>query len=549
MAIESNVTKEQEKEYTRLGFWDKWTYCDYIKRWAKAFPDKEALIDLNTRITWSQYRTMMDRMALNFLEAGIKSDDLVVTQLPNCVEAVIAEFALARIGACMVALAVQWREHELDYIIKQTESRASIVIQEYHGFNYVDMMRELQTNHKHLKHIIVLGEDVPGGTVSFRGMWENKLEEKYSEDYLDKNYPIDANDVLMMAYTSGTEADPKGCPKTHNQYKCFVRTGYLGNMQENMNDRVVIALPWSNQFAQYIGILPMAMAGGTVILLDGFEPAVMAQAITKEKGTVYAGVPAMHVMLLNYPGMDKSDFSSLRLAFTGGAPTPTVVIKQMMEKFGCLVGNGFGSTEGHLNVTEIGMEPELVSSTIGVPQLYSEIKIIDEEGNRLDVNQTGEFCQKAPWIISGYYKRPDLNREKWDEEGFFHSGDACYLDESGFLHFVTRLKDIIIRGGVNISAEELEFILYKHPKILNVAVVGMPDPRLGEKCCAWVELKPGGKSLTVEEVRAFMEKEKVAKNKWPERIEVIDQLPRTPTGKVRKNFLRNAIAKKLEVEK
>ncbi len=542
MSIESNVTNEQIEYYTNLGFWDKWTYCDYVKRWAIAFPDKEALIDAKTRFTWSQYRTMMDRLALNFLELGIKRDDLVVAQIPNCVEAVVVELALARIGACVVPLALQWREHELDFVLAQTEAPAVIVRNEYHGFSHAEMMKGLQSKHSKLKYVVSLGGDTPG-TVSFEKMWENRLEEKYAADYLDKNCRIDSNDVLTICYTSGTEADPKGCPRTHNHWKIHVRSAFLHHLTENVNDRVVMALPWINLFGQCVGILAMAMVGGTLILLDGFNPAVMAQTIAKEKATLYAGVPAMHVAILRYPELDKYDLSSLRVVASGGAPCPTSVIEELMSRFGCLVWNGFGSNEGHLNVTEVGLEPELVSTTIGVAQLYGQIKIVDENNNVLGVGEVGEYCQKAPFIIAGYYKRPDLNKAKWDRDGFYHSGDACYLDENGLYHFSTRLKDIIIRGGMNISAEEVEYILYRNPKVINVAVVGMPDQILGERCCAFMEVK-SGESMSLEEVRVFMEQNNVAKYKWPERIEVIGQLPRTPTGKILKYVLREEIRKK-----
>ncbi len=545
MAIQSNVTKEQIEYYTSLGFWDKWTFCDYIKRWAAAFPDKEALIDVKTRLTWSQYKTMVDRLALNFLELGIKRDDLVVTQVPNCVEAIITEFALARIGACVVPLAMQWREHELNYVLGQTESPAVVVAKEYANFNYVNMMKKLQNGHPRLRHLIVLGDDVPEGTVSYRKLWENKLEKNVAADYLDRHFPIDANDVLTMCYTSGTEADPKGCPRTHNHWKAFERSAFLHHLTENVHDKVVMALPWINLFGQSVGILSMAMTGGTLILLDGFNPAVMARTIAAEKATLYAGVPAMHIALLNYPELEQYDLHSLRVVASGGAPCPTAVIKQMMEKFGCLVWNGFGSNEGHLNVTEVGLEPDLVSTTIGVPQLYSQTKIVDENNQVLGVGKIGEFCQKSPFIIAGYYKRPDLNARKWDPDGFYHTGDACYLDENGFYHFSTRLKDIIIRGGMNISAEEIEFLLYKNPKVQNAAVVGMPDEKLGERCCAYLEVKPG-ETVTLEDIQAFLEKEGVAKYKWPERIEIISQLPRTPTGKVLKYVLRDDIAKKMK---
>ncbi|MFH1139558.1 MAG: AMP-binding protein [Pseudomonadota bacterium] len=541
MSVESNVTREQIEEYTRLGFWDKWTLCDYVKRWALNFPDKEALIDPRTRLTWSRYRVMMDRLALHFLELGLKKGDLVVAQIPNRVEAVVVEMALARIGACIVPLAMQWREHELGYVLSLTQAPAVIVPKDYKGFDYVAMMGGLRTSRPTLKTIIALDGEPAEGVVSFNSLWEEAIEERYPADHLDKNCPIDANDVLTLCFTSGTEADPKGCPRTHNHWKIFERSGFLDHLGENVNDRVVMALPWINLFGQSVGILSMAMAGGTLILLDGFDPAVMARTISAEKATLYAGVPAMHVALLSYSGLKDHDLSSLRVVASGGAPCPTAVIRQLMESFGCLVWNGFGSNEGHLNVTELGLDPELISTTIGVSQLYSQIKIVDEIGARVGAGQAGEYCQKAPFIISGYYKRPDLNGKKWDEEGFYHTGDACYVDENGFFHFVTRLKDIIIRGGMNISAEEVEFLLYEHPKVFNVAVVGYSDPALGERSCACVELKPGVDSLTLGEVVEFMAERRVAKYKYPEKLLVLGSLPRTPTGKVLKYKLREMV--------
>ena len=541
MSVQSNVTSRQIEEYTRLGFWDKWTICDYVKRWAQNFPDKEALVDSKTRLTWSEYQAMIDRLALHFLEIGLKKGDLVVAQIPNCVEAVVVEMALARIGACIVPLAMQWREHELKYVLTLTEAPAVVVFGDYKGFNYVEMMQGLQGSVPSLKTIIAFGENQPQGVISFNSLWDTAIEEKYAADYLDKNCHIDSNDVFTMCFTSGTEAESKGCPRTHNHWKIFVRSGFLDHLGQNVNDRVVMALPWINLFGQSVGIISMAMVGGTLIMLDGFVPEIMAKTITAEKATLYAGVPAMHVALLSYPELKNYDLSSLRVVASGGAPCPTTVIKELMDTFGCLVWNGFGSNEGHLNVTELGLDPELISTTIGISQLFGEIKIVDESGARMGTGEVGEYCQKAPFIISGYYKRPDLNERKWDEEGFYHSGDACYVDEDGFYHFVTRLKDIIIRGGMNISAEEVEFLLYEHPKVLNVAVVGYPDAKLGERACACVELKPGETSLTLEEVVEFMGERKVAKYKYPEKLIVLKALPRTPTGKVLKYKLREML--------
>ena len=542
MSVQSNVTQEQIEEYTRLGFWDKWTVCDYIKRWAENFPDKEALIDPVSSFTWSEYDRIVDRIALHFLELGLKRGDLVVAQIPNSAEAIIIEMALARIGACTVPIAVQWRQHELSYVLSLTEAPAVIVTHNHKGFDYVGMMKGLKENQPTLKHIIALGESTPDDVVSFKKLWQDPAEERYASNYLDENCSIDANDVLTMCFTSGTEADPKGCPRTHNHWKAFVRSGFLHHLGQNTNDRVVMALPWINLFGQSVGIISMAMVGGTLIMLDGFDPGVMARTISEKKATLYAGVPAMHVALLNYPDLQKYDLSSLRVVASGGAPCPTSVIQKLMSTFGCLVWNGFGSNEGHLNVTELGLPPERISTTIGIAQLHSQIKIVDESGNRLGPGETGEYCQRAPFIISGYYKRPDLNAQKWDDEGFYHSGDACSVDEDGFYHFVTRMKDIIIRGGMNISAEEVEFLLYEHPDIVNVAVVGYEDPVLGEKACACIELKPGVNTMTLEQVSEFMKSKNVAKYKYPEKLIVFESLPRTPTGKVLKYKLRETAA-------
>ncbi len=548
MEVETNVTQAQIEEYTRLGFWDRWTLCDYIKRWGAALPDKVALVDRRKRLTWSQYRLMMDRMALHFLDLGIGHGDLVIAQIPNSVEAVVIEFALARIGACVVPLPMPWREHELDFVVSQTEASALITVAEYQGFDHLAMAKNLQTRHASVRRIMLLGAPADGA-VSLTDRWDNPIEEQHPEEYLDRNCRVDANLPLTMCYTSGTEAQPKGCPRTHNHWKCFERSGFFHHLMQNIDDRVVMALPWFNLFGQCIGILSMAMLGGTLILLDGFNPAVMAQTIAQEKATVYAGVPAMHIALLNYPKLGDYDLSSLRAVASGGAPCPVAVIERMMKTYGCLIWNGFGSNEGYLNVTELGMAPQLVSTTMGIRQLYSEIKIVDKDGNRLGVGEIGEFCQKAPFIMAGYFKRPDLNKKKWDNEGFYHSGDGAFIDQDGYYHFVSRIADIIIRSGMNISAEDVESVLYRHPKVLNAAVVGMPAQLLGERVCAYVELKEGVETLTKKEAWELMESEKVARYKWPDRVEIIKALPRTPTGKVIKNLLRKQIAEKLAAER
>jgi len=211
MVIESFVIQKQIEEYTRLGFWDRWTLCDYIKRWGAALPDKVALIDSKQRLTLSQYRLMMDRMALHFLELGLARGDLVIAQIPNSVEAVVIEFALARIGACVVPLPMPWREHELDFVVSQTEAPALITVKEYQGFNHLQMARSLQARHPHLRQIFLLGEPAQGA-VSLSERWGNAIEEQYPEEYLDRNCKIDPNLVLTMCSPPAPRPSPRAAP-------------------------------------------------------------------------------------------------------------------------------------------------------------------------------------------------------------------------------------------------------------------------------------------------------------------------------------------------
>ncbi len=545
MTVENYVTKEQITEYTKRGLWDAVSLCDYLDRWARCYPDKEALIEINSgnRLTWAQYKIMSDRLALNFIKMGIKKGDIVMVQIPNSIEFCCINMGLARIGAVMSPVVMPWRKHELNHVLELTQCVAAIVPGDVKGFDHAAMMLDLQAKHHSLKQIIIYGEDSSReGTVSLKSLWENRLEEEHPDDYINQ-YKADANDIITICMTSGTEAQAKGVPRTHNHWKSLVR-GFILNFGFNLNDRTIMALPLPNLFALTAGVYPNIIMGETLILLDGFDPVLMAKTIGEEKATVYAGVPAMHVAMLNIPELEQYDFFSLRMVLTGGAPCPTSVIKELMEKLKCLVVNGYGSNEGIFVGTQLGQTAEEVSETIGPQTPLYDIKILDDEGYEVPRGEQGEICGKGPGIFAGYYKRPDLTEKSFTSEGYYRSGDVGYLGDDGNYRFVTRKKDMIIRGGINISAEEIEFILYEHPKIFNVAAIGMPDERLGERMCIIVEKKPDVEELTLEEIIAFMENLGVAKYKWPERLEVVDQLPRTPTGKVLKYALRDDIAKK-----
>jgi len=522
---------------------------DYLDRWAANYPDLEAIVDVNHRLTWAQYKKMVDRLALNFLELGIKKGDVVTAQLPNSVEFCCITMALSRIGAIMNPVVMPWRQFEIDYVLELTEPVVVIVPVEYNGFHYAKMMSELQGKHKSIKHLIVINtkEKPFEGCILFNDLWNNRLEEKYPEDYF-KQFDISADDIITVCMSSGTEASPKGVPRTHNNWKTASRA-YMLHWYYNINDVVLIVLPLANLFALQTGLFPNINTRQKLVILDGFDVEKVAKLIEQEKVTVFPGVPVMNLTLLNMPGIEKYDTSSLRLIVAGGAPTPPSILIQIMEKFKCDVVNGYGSSEGTWLATHVGQTVLETSETIGPDPIFYECKVLDDDGNEVPAGQMGELAFRGPGVVTHYYKRPDLDKKSFTKDGFFLSGDLGYLGEDGNYRFGTRKKDLIIRGGMNISPEEIENIVVKHPKVSNVAAVGMPDERMGEEVCIFVEKKEDATDLTLDEIKKFMEENGVAKYKWPRRIELIKALPRNPTGKVLKYTLRDELAKKLEIEK
>ena len=286
--------------------------------------------------------------------------------------------------------------------------------------------------------------------------------------------------------------------------------------------------------------------GQKMVFLERFVPDECIKAIEQHRATHFMGVPAMHIAMLNSPAIDEADISSPVRVVTGGSPAPTIMINDYMRRFGAGVVNGWGANEGTFCGTRWDQKEHLADSIGPHPPGY-DIKIVDENRNPLPPGQVGEIAMRGPAIFSGYYKRPDLNEQVFDQEGYFYSGGLGMLGFDGFYRFCGRKKDLIIRGGQNISAEEVEFLIQEHPKVLFVAAVGMPDSQLGERTCVYIQLKNSNDKVTLEEILAFLQEKDIAKYKMLERIELIDELPRTPTGKVQKFKLRNDLCRKLNL--
>jgi len=546
MFIETNLTDKRIREYTSKGYWEHMTVGDYLDENIKKYPNKIAIVDpKGRRVTYKELGRMVNRIALGFLKMGIKKGDIISVQLPNWIEFEYTYFALSKIGAIMNPLAATYRQNEVYYILKFSESKAVIITDEFRHFNYLKMMEEVKPKLPSLQHIFVIGESIPSGMLSFSEFtarcWEDECELKT----LEQNKP-NANDILVLMYTSGTEAEPKGVLHTHNTI-IFGEKSFAQALEISAEDTCFMASPISHASGFAHGVnLPM-IVGGKTVLLDIWDPEDALKLIEKEKCTFSMGATPFVRMILDCPNLHKYDISSMRCYLCGGAPIPREMVTES-SKIGLKVLAVYGLTESIPHtVNRLNDPPEKIYGTDGKPCPGIEVKIVDDNLKELPIGETGEEASRGPNICVGYFKQPEINKKSFDEEGWFYSGDLCRMDKDGYIIVEGRKKDIIIRGGQNISVKEIEDLLYNHHKIGNVAIVAMPDRRMGEKACAFV-IPKAGESITLEEVVSFLSEKKVAKFKLPERIEVVGEFPTTPSGKIQKYLLRKDLTQKIEME-
>ena len=546
MAMETIVTPEMIEEFTSKGYWKNLTIVDHFRQRVKEAPERVAVIDREKRITYSELDEMSNRLAFGFLELGIKKQDIVCIQLPNTVEFVVTFFGLMKIGAVVVAFPVLFRKKEVDYILKLTSAPAFVIPGVFKGFDYLKMVKGLSPDPATLKHIIITGDTVPPGTHSYKEMLESKAEERYPADYLEE-IEIDPNAVAQIVISAGTEAEPKGPMWSHNTICAGMEP--FGEAFHTTEESVVFcAVPISSGFGGFCACFSvLALTGGTLTVLDRFEARESMEWIEKEKVTHLLAVSPQLISMMTVPGFGEYDTSSLTCWISFGAPLPVAVAKEVRSKMDCKVFSGYGSTDGMIVIPGWDDPLELVTEFVGRPVPGAEIKVLDDDGIEVPPGEVGELCSKGVIISLGYYGRPDLTEKSRNKEGWLLTGDLAYVSHNGNIKIVGRKKDIILRGAMNISAEEIEELLFTHPKVLNTSVVAMPDHRMGEKVCAYIVPKEGEK-ISLEEVVSFLREKDLAVYKLPERIELVNELPMTPAGKVQKRFLREEIAKKVEKE-
>ncbi len=538
-------TPEMIDEYVALGYWDSSLISDFWDRNAALYGDDEAIVEEDTKVIWSQVKKQIDRIALGLLELGIKRDERVAVQLYNCIDLFLVRLACEKAGIIAVTMLSNFRHAEVTAILRHTEAVGIVIPWEFRKFDYFNMIQEIRSATPSLKYVFVIGNKVPEGAISVKRMAEQPLEEKYPPDYLDKT-KFSAFETFQIATTTGTTGMPK-CVEFASCVRQFTGRVIAKRLQVTHDDIVGTFAPViaGGCFNEVYRAAPLV--GAKIVLAKYFTPEEVLSLIEREKVTVAAFVPTVLVRVLEYPDFKRYDLSSLRLAKYGGAALPYDQALKAWEQFGCPVLPAYGGLDfGTISSSSVNDPQEALLNTIGKPLDGAEIKFVDEDGNEVPPGEIGELLVRGPHCEPGYYKNTEATAEAWGD-GWFHTGDLASFDAEGRLTIRGRRKDVIIRGGQNISPFEIEAMLLRHPKVLKAAVIGMPDPVMGEKACAYIVPKAGEK-VYFSEMTSYLKNEGIALFKIPERLEIIDDLPLAGGIKVDKKRLRQDIESKLRRE-
>ncbi|MFQ5826653.1 MAG: AMP-binding protein [Dehalococcoidia bacterium] len=545
MARPTRYTPEMIEEYIKNGLWEPVTLYDFWDRNARDCPHKEAVVDSRSRLTWPRAKELIDRWALGLAELGIGRDEVIVLQLPNCVEVDLLRVACERAGVLGLHVLTALRHREMEYILRETEAVGVAIPGVYRDFDYLSMVSEIRRNLPSLRHIFVLGDRAPQGAISIEEMIQRPLERERPSNHLEaRSYP--PTEVSIITLTTGTTGQPKFVEFPFGARHALGKI--LIEVLELSGDDIVGAFGPASAGPNCVAYFAAPRVAAKTVFQEHFKAEESLCLIQDERITVGLVVPAQLAMLVGYPDIKLYDLSSLRVWWCVGAPVPYQLRVDTEEKLGGAILTGLGAVDfGGNTSTSLDDPREVRLLTVGRPRGGTEIRLVDEAGRDVGKGEVGEVWGKGPSCASGYFGDPEATWQAWTEDGWFKMGDLGRFDEHGNLLIAGRKKDMLIRGGQNIYPVEVEDLLIMHPKVSDAAIVGMPDPIMGERACAYVVPKPG-QQLTFEEVLAFLKGQGLALYKLPERLEITDGLPLVGEQKVDRKALAADIAQKLRVE-
>ena len=539
---------EDVELYFKKGWWRGMTVGELLDRAADMHPDKEAFVDTTSRVTYKEAREKANRLAIGLMKLGIKPLDRVLIQLPNWNEFVWTYFACQKIGAITVLLIDRYRQYEIGLLQEITGASAWIVAKKYKKIDFEPIINEVVDKHPAIKNIItVRGEVNREDCISLEKLIaDNPITIENMKELASRN--PDPMQIAHMGPTGGTTGTPKIVPRNHASLVCIVENCSL-SWDQHCEDITLIAGPVGHDLSFTKGFIGSVITQGKLILLDQPDNKSICETIQKEKVSSVVWVPTLAKRLLEYEDLEKYDLSCLRKMHSGGAASHPELIKAVMEKLNMIYYNGYGGTEGMTCITSATDNIDTICCTVGRPTFPHDIyKVVDPDGQALPQGQPGELMVKGPCIFTGYYKNPEENAKVFDDNGFFKTGDVACIDERGYITLTGRTKEMINRGGESISATEIERLINRHPDVLTVAVIAMPDPMLGERACAYIQQKDGV-TLSFENIISFLKEQQASVLQLPERIEFINAMPYTSAQKLDKKKLAEDIIQKLEKEK
>jgi fatty-acyl-CoA synthase len=525
-----------------------------------AYSDKPALIVLHQDIrwTWGDMRAEVDRLAAGLVALGIEPGDRVGIWGPNSYEWVLTQFATARIGAVLVNVNPAYRLFELEYALRKTGCKAVIAAEKFKTSEYLNMLNTLlpeiascepgylrAAKLPDLTTVIRMGDTRSPGMFNFRevcGLGDKGAREKLAAIAAQ----LGPDDAINIQFTSGTTGSPKGATLTHCN---ILNNGYEAGkgMRLTPEDRLCIPVPLYHCFGMVLGVLAAVTHGATMVFpAPVYDPLSTLQAVQDEHCTALHGVPTMFVTELDHPDFASFDLASLRTGIIAGAPCPEPLMKRIigdMHMENVLIA--YGQTElspvNHMTLPEDSFENR--TQTVGRPIPHIEVKIVDADNRVVPIGEQGEICTRGYSVMKGYWDEPEKTAETI-VNGWLHSGDLGTMNEHGYVRITGRIKDMIIRGGENIYPREIEEFLFTHPKVREVQVFGVPDLKMGEEVCAWIQLR-NGQTATADEIREYC-KGQISHYKIPRFVRFVDEYPMTVTGKIRKVEMSAMMAEELK---
>ena len=536
MALRKSLSFDPERaaHYLEKGYWTNDTLSAWLAKYASETAEAIAINHPGGNVSYGELKERVDSLTTGLMNLGLIKGDVVAVQLPNNIDYILSYLAITAFGGVMQTIHMPYRDADIEFLLGHSRARAVISLPALKDFQTGDVMLKLKNQLDTLEHVIITGDTAPKGALTLAAI--------FSDDTPEIDNPPVGSDPFLLLYTSGTTSNPKGVPLTYQNMLSNTRQ-CAPEYKVTADDRILSAAPFGHLYGLYNLHLAL-FAGGTATLLPMFTPPDLAALVEKEKPTMVFLGPPHAAAMLGAGLMDKHDFSSVRFTVFSGAYCPPEVMKTYHAKAGGgKTGQLWGMTETAAGtISRPDDDIEIPANSAGRATPGDEIRVVStEEGAPLPADTEGELQVRGCSVFAGYLDNQEANDEAFAGDGWFRTGDLAMIDRDGNMRITGRTKDVINRGGVKFNPADIEDLISKHAKVAEAAIVPMSDPVLGEKSCCFA-VAAAGENPNLEELCAYLDDNKISKNKWPERLELIDEMPLTPTRKVMKGQLAASLA-------